>query len=61
MLLRLIPGRTLFVSAGTVPTELTLERGEQENNTWVTGRLASAERRVLGCNKDCCRKLLSPL
>lgn len=49
------------MSAGAGSSELTLERGEQENNTWIPGRLASAERRVLGCNKDCCRKLLSPL
>lgn len=49
------------MSSGAAPSELTLERGEQENNTWVTGSLVSAERRVLGCNKDCCRKLLSLL
>lgn len=49
VLLRLIPGRTLFGSP-----ELTLETGEQDN----TGRLVSADRRVLGCNKNWCRKLL---
>lgn len=35
-----------------MPFELTLEMGEQ-NNSRVTGRLMSAERRVSGCNKDC--------
>lgn len=44
-----------------MPSELILERGEQDNNMWVMGRLVSAKRRVLGCNKDCCRKLLSLL
>lgn len=40
------------MKSGAVPSKLTLERGEQENNTWVTGRLVNAERRVLGFNKD---------
>lgn len=48
VLLRLVPGGTLLVSPGAVPSELALERREQGNSTQVTGRLVSAERRVLG-------------